>query len=132
MKLKKLKPFFEVLTLSLFFYGILKMLSFLGVIFLESQNFTFSVEYIFWFLTTCSLVNIATLLFVKQKSKDNVGNVFMLITCIKAGGSFFLMNQIQNFNGQIIGIEKINFFVIFLVFLGLETLITIRILNNNY
>lgn len=132
MKLKKLKPFFEVLILSLFFYGIHKMLSFLGVIFLESQNFTFSVEYIFWFLTTCSLVIIATLLFVKQKSKDNVGNVFMLITCIKVGVSFFLMNQIQNFNGQSIGIEKINFFVIFLVFLGLETLITIRILNNNY
>lgn len=131
MKLKKLKPFFEVLTLSLFFYGIHKMLSFLGVIFLESQNFTFSVEYIFWFFTICSLFIIATLLFVKQKSKDNVGNVFMLITCIKVGGSFFLMNQIQNFNGQSIGIEKINFFVIFLVFLGLETLITIRILNNN-
>jgi len=30
-----------------------------------------------------------------------------------------------------IGYEKINFFIVFIVFLTIETVVTVRILNNN-
>lgn len=131
MKIKKFQPFFEALTVSLFFYCIHKLLFYLGVNNSKFENFTLSIEFIYMFFTICSLVIVAVLLFVKQKSKDNVGNIFMLITCIKAGLSFLLLKQIINSGSENIEIEKINFFVIFALFLALETVITIRILNNN-
>ena len=129
--MKKYKPFFEVLIISIFFYCGHKILFYSDINNSKFQNFYFSLEFIYTYFTICSLVITGILIFVKQKSKDNVGNVFMLITCVKAGLSFLLLNQILNSGSRSIGNEKINFFVTFALFLALETVITIRILNNN-
>ena len=131
MKIKKFQPIFEVLIVSLLLFVAHKLFFYWNENNPKYQNFYFSLETIYVFFSFSSIIIVSILLFVKNKSKDNVGNTFMLITCLKMGVSYFLLNPILNSGNQNIGIEKINFFVIFALFLALETVVTARILNNN-
>ena len=131
MKIKKFQPVFEVLIVSLLLFLAHKLFFYWNENNPKYQNFYFSLETIYGFFSFSSIIIVSILLFVKHKSKDNVGNTFMLITCLKTGISFALLNPILNSGSQNIGIEKINFFVIFALFLALETVVTARILNNN-
>ena len=131
MKIKKFQPIYEVLIVSLLLFMAHKLFFYWNENNPKYQNFYFSLETIYGFFSFSSIIIVSILLFVKNKSKDNVGNTFMLITCLKTGISFALLNPILNSGSQNIGIEKINFFVIFALFLALETVVTARILNNN-
>ena len=131
MKIKKFQPIFEVLIVSLLLIVAHKLFFYWNENNPKYQNFYFSLETIYGFFSFSSIIIVSFLLFVKHKSKDNVGNTFMLITCLKTGISFALLNPILNSGNQNVGIEKINFFVIFALFLALETVVTARILNNN-
>ena len=131
MKLDKFQPVLEVLIASFLIFVCHKTFFYFNENNPKFQNFYFSLETIYGFFSFSSLIIVSILLFIKHKSKDNIGNVFMLITCLKTGISFSLLNPILNSGNQNIGIEKINFFVIFLIFLALETFVTARILNNN-
>ena len=76
-----------------------------------------------------SVVILIILLFIKQKNLDLVGNVFMLITCIKAIICYLIIRPltISKFDYSL---EKFNFLGLFLLFLIFETIATIKILNN--
>jgi hypothetical protein len=52
------------------------------------------------------------------------------LTFIKMGISYILLNPILNSSSQFLKVEKINFFITFALFLTIETVVTIRILNN--
>ncbi len=131
MKLKKFQPLLEVFITSFLIYGLHKAFFYFNENNPNYQNFRFSLETIYSFFLTCSLIIIFILFLVKEKSIDNVGNAFLLITCLKIGISFVLLNPILNSGNSNIGFEKMNFFVIFALFLIIETIVTIRILNNN-
>lgn len=65
---------------------------------------------------------------VSEKSFDNTGMTFMLVTFIKTGIVYFIVKPIiDSENNQI---EKVNVFLIFICFLLIETIITMRILNK--
>ena len=66
---------------------------------------------------------------VSEKSFDNVGMAFLISTSIKMAISYFILRPILNspIDNKI---EKINFFCIFILFLAIETIITIRLLNK--
>lgn len=131
MKLKKFQPLLEVFIASLLLFGFHKAFFYFNENNTNYQNFHFLLETIYSFFLACSLIIIFILTLVKEKSIDNVGNVFLLITCLKIGLSFVLLNPILNSGNPNIGFEKMNFFVIFALFLILETVVTIRILSNN-
>jgi hypothetical protein len=131
MKLKKFQPLLEVFTSSFFIFWIHKAFFYFNESNPNYQNFHFSLETIYSFFMICSLLIIFILILVKEKSIDNVGNTFLLTTCLKIGISFVLLNPILNSGNPNIGFEKMNFFVIFALFLIIETVVTIRILNNN-
>jgi hypothetical protein len=131
MKLKKFQPLFEVLIASFFIFWIHKAFFYFQESNSNYQNFYFSLESIYSFFLFCSLIIIFILILVKEKSIDNVGNAFLLTTCLKIGISFVLLNPILSSGNSNIGFEKMNFFVIFALFLIIETVVTIRILNNN-
>lgn len=131
MKLKKFQPLLEVFISSFLLFGFHKVFFYFNENNTNYQNFRFSLETIYSFFLVCSLFIIFILTLVKQKSIDNVGNTFLLITCLKIGLSFVLLNPILNSGNPNIGVEKMNFFVIFALFLIVETVVTIRILNNN-
>jgi hypothetical protein len=131
MKLKKFQPLLEVFIASFLIFGFHKAFFYFNEKNPNYQNFRFSLEKIYSFFLICSLLIIFILTLVKEKSIDNVGNTFLLTTCLKIGISFVLLNPILNSGNPNIGFEKMNFFVIFALFLIIETIVTIRILNNN-
>jgi hypothetical protein len=130
MKVKKLQPLFEVLIVSLLLFMAHKLFFYWNKTNPKYQNFNFTLETIYGFFSLSSTIIVAILLFVKQKSSDNVGFAFLLMTCLKIGITFAVLVPILNSKASTIGYEKINFFIIFALFLSLETVVTIRFLNN--
>ena len=76
-----------------------------------------------------SFIIITILLFIKQKNIDLVGNVFLLITCIKAIVCYIIIRPLTVVSINY-STEKFNFLGMFLFFLILETIATIKILNS--
>ncbi len=96
---------------------------------IENQ-FQYSIFTLYSFFIICSLIIIVLLFFIKRKEINNVGNFFMLLTILKMPFAYFLLHFILNSSSKYASFEKINFFIIFLLFLAIETIVSIRILNN--
>ena len=84
---------------------------------------------LYFLFSSFSVVIIIILLFIKQKNIDLVGNVFLLITCIKAIICYVIIRPLT-ISKIDYGLEKFNFLGLFLLFLIFETIATIKILNN--
>jgi hypothetical protein len=91
--------------------------------------FSYSLEVIYAICCTLSIVILIILLMVNSRNKDVVGMTYLLITSIKAGILFFVFSDIIGSNNKN-AVERINFFIVFILFLTIETLITIRLLNK--
>lgn len=97
-----------------------------------NQNFklfSYSLETIYTVLCVFSVIILVTLLIVNSRNKDVVGLTYLLITSIKAGILFFIFSDIISSSNKNT-VERINFFIVFILFLAIETLITIRLLNK--
>ena len=77
-----------------------------------------------------SVVVFVVMLEVKNKSFDNVGMSFLLLTNLKLVICYILLKPILEIQAFENTIEKINYFGIFILFLAIETVLTIRILNE--
>lgn len=130
MKLKKYQPILEVIVIALLAYLLHTLFFYLNNDNPKFQNFHTSVETIYGFFTICSIVILFILIKVKDKSQEQVGYVFLLVTCAKMGIAYVVLSPILHSGNPNVGIQKINFFIIFAVFLAIETVVTIRILNN--
>ena len=115
----------------------LTLLLFFGnVIFLENTDYASNFElykfplvitYLVFLLFSISIL--ITLLIVNHKNKDIVGMTFMLITTFKTAVCYFIFSNVISSDNENT-IERINFFIVFSVFLTMETLITIQLLNK--
>jgi hypothetical protein len=85
-------------------------------------------QYSFFFLLSAVILFI--LIKVNQVSSTHVGLTFILLTTFKMGIAYIFLKPILKVNLSHSGLEKINFLIIFLLFLAIETLITIRLINN--
>jgi hypothetical protein len=70
------------------------------------------------------------LLKVKERSFDNIGMSFLLSTSVKMIFCYLILRPLLQVSSHNITIEKKNFFMIFILFLAIETVLTIRILNE--
>jgi hypothetical protein len=129
MKLQILKTSITIFLLAILFY-------FTNKIILENTAFSsnfelyqFSLEFIYLIFSLFSITILITLLIVNQKNKDVVGMTFLLITSFKIGICYSIFSKAINSANEN-EIERINFFVVFILFLTIETLITIRLLNK--
>lgn len=130
MNLKKFQPILEVLILSSVVYLIHKLVFFLNDDNPKLQGFNFSIETIYEFFFTCSVIIVFILIIVKEKNIDNVGYTFLLVTCVKMAVSYAVLSPILHSGNPNLSIEKLNFFLVFALFLTIETIVTARILNN--
>jgi len=130
MNIKKHQPLLEVLAISVLAYFIHKLFFSLNENNVKFQNFHFPIEFIFGFFFICSVLIVLILIKVNEKSIDNVGYTFLLTTCIKMGISYAVLSPILHSGNPNAETEKINFFIIFALFLAIETIVTARILNN--
>ena len=130
LNLKKYQPILEVLAVSILGYFTHKLFFYIERNNPSFQNFHSPIETIYGFFLICSISIIFLLIQVKAKNIDNVGYTFLLVTCVKMGISYAFMSSILDATQQNITIEKNNFFIVFALFLAIETIVTIRILNN--
>lgn len=125
----KYRPLLEVFFIALTSFTVHQLI--LGFFYPNIQvDFHYSTRTIYAFFIICSLLIVLILIQMKEKNIDSVGNTFLLVTCLKMVPSYIIvMPLLDNIskNGQI---EKFNFFIIFALFLAIETVVTIRILNK--
>lgn len=95
-----------------------------------SEAFYHPIYSTYAFFAACSAVIVSILIVVRRKSIDNVGQVFLLLTCVKMGIAYWFLYPALQQRQEIAGFEKINFFIVFALFLTLETVLTIRVLNK--
>jgi len=129
MNLKKYRPVLEVIFLSILVYLAHKLVFFLNESNPNLQGFHFPIEVVYGFFFSCSLLIILILIKVNEKNIDNVGFTFLLVTFIKMALSYVVLSPILNSGNLNVRTEKIDFFIIFALFLTIETIVTVRILN---
>ncbi len=117
------------LTVSLLIIYVIHRFS---LIFLKinEEGFYYSLEKLYCAFFLMSVIMISILLKIKERSYNQVGMSFMLLTTIKMGFYFWLLRPILNKMNEDIRIEKMNFFILFLIFLTIETIVTTRILSK--
>jgi hypothetical protein len=130
VNLKNYKPIFSVLSISIVLYLLHKIVFFVFEKKVATDHFYYPLETVYLFFGTLSIIVVFILLIIKQKSFDNVGMLFLLITSVKMIFCYLFIMPILNVANTNYAIEKINFFVLFILFLAIETIVTIRILNN--
>lgn len=130
MNLKKYQPVFYTGIISLLVYLLHKLFFYFNQNNPKFQNFYFQIEIVYSFFLVCSFLIVFALIKVKEKNIDNVGFAFLWLTCIKIGFSFAFLSPILHSGNPNVRIEKLNFFIIFAIFLTIETFVTAKILNN--
>jgi hypothetical protein len=129
MDIKKYRPILEIVIGALVVYAVHK-----GFFFLNGspqfRNFHTPLESVYGFFFLCSATIIFILIQVKERALQSVGFAFLFLTCAKMGVAYAFLRPILKSGSDNIATEKINYFIVFALFLAIETIVTIRILNN--
>jgi uncharacterized membrane protein YjgN (DUF898 family) len=129
MNLKNYKPLLSLALLIVVAYILHKVIFYSFNI--DDTAFHYSIEALYLLFSVLSVVVLVVLLKVKERSFDNVGMSFLLSTSIKMVVCYLILRPVLQASGENSGIEKKNFFAMFILFLAMETILTIRILNKN-
>lgn len=130
MKTTEFKLLAKMFLFSLLFYLIHKLVFRLFFPTGIENLFIYSIELLYLFFLVASVLIIGILILVNKKNIDHVGFAFLFLTVTKMGIAFFFMQSILKVKAIHQPTEKMNFFVIFILFLAIETVIAVRILNN--
>jgi hypothetical protein len=128
---RKLRPLFETTALAGAAFGLHFALLHLVWPATRRAVWQHDIATIYGFFFASSLVIVSILIAVKQKNIDSVGNTFMLLTCIKAALAYIMLHPILQSQQPDVNFEKINFFVVFAVFLTIETIVSIRLVQEH-
>jgi len=130
MTQSKNKPIFEVFSLSIIAFLVHKTILFLlgNQINETAFHYSFFTLYLFFFI--CSILIVFILIKVKKNNIDSVGHTFLLLTSVKMVLAYILLHPILQGPKGLVTSEKINFYSVFALFLIIETIVTIRILNK--
>lgn len=130
MDVKKYKPILEIAVIAIPLFIIHKIIFSFSSLANTAEMFQYTLEQLYGFFLIASVLIIFALIIIKEKNLDNVGYAFMLLTCIKMAVSYFMLRPILQNVSQSQHSEKFNFFIIFMLFLAIETMIAVRLLNN--
>lgn len=128
MNLKKMFPFLILMGSSLLLYVIHKIVFYSLQI--NQELFHYSLETLYLFFFFLSTIIFKILLIIKEKSFDNVGMSFLLATSIKMVFCYLVLRPLLQNPDPNNPTERINFFILFIAFLTIETLFTIRLVNE--
>ena len=126
MSLSENKGIVQIISIGLAVYAGQKIL--FGILDIDTTTFRLSLEIIHGIMLVLSLIIMTILNVVFSKNKDVVGMTFLLITSIKVGLIYFIGSYFILDSGN--PIEKWNFYGLFVMYLGLETIFTARRLNR--
>lgn len=128
MNLKNQKPLLSLALLAGIAYLLHKFIFYVFKI--DVTSFQYSLEVLYLLFFGMSTLIFIVLLKVKEKSFDNVGMSFLLGTSIKMVFCYLILKPILHITIYDNKIEKVNFFGMFILFLLMETVLTIRILKE--
>ena len=97
---------------------------------IAQDSFSYSLVSLYLFFGVFSIVLMVIIFRVRSRNFDLLGMSFLIVTTIKMLICFLLVRPILKSTAVSASIEKTNFFVMFIVFLAIETVVTIRILNE--
>jgi len=127
---KKIRPLLNVLVAALVGLAVHEALFWLWIPRVYETDFIYSLPELYTGFGVFSLVIVFLLQLVKDKSIDNVGFSYLLLTGIKMVVAYVFMLPILALHLAKTPTEKMSFFSVFIYFLIIETVVTIRILNN--
>lgn len=130
MTQSKNKPIFEVFSLSIIAFLVHKTILFLLGNQINETAFHYSLFTLYLFFLICSILIVFILIKVKKSNIDSVGLTFLLLTTVKMVFAYILLHPILQGPKGLVTSEKINFYSVFALFLIIETIVTIRILNK--
>lgn len=96
----------------------------------DSAKMQFNLAGTYVFFWICAAVVLFAVHIAHKKSPDNTGYAFIGATLLQMGLSYIMLRPILEMGGEKGEFGKMNFFAIFILFLAIETLLTIRLLNN--
>lgn len=128
MKLNIYKPLLSLLTVAALAYILHKIIFYVFEI--NDTVFYYSIETLYLLFSGLSTIVFIVLLQVKERSFDNIGMSFLLSTSIKMIFCYLILRPLLQVSNHNNAIEKNNFFMMFILFLAIETILTIRILNE--
>lgn len=95
------------------------------------KSFHYSLPTLYCLFTAASVIILLIGIIMKQRGPEQIGNVFLITTSVKVGLCYALIYPVLNTDTQSAHFEKINFFVIFSLFLAIEVILTSRLLNDD-
>lgn len=128
MLLKNYKPFFHLFLFTVAAYIFHKAALFFLEINTESFHYTIEFLYLIFFASTLILYLI--LLIVKKKNFQIVGMVFLFGTFTQMLLGYLILQPILKNNFESTEVEKLSFFITFILFLLFQTLLTVGLLNK--
>jgi len=129
MSFKTFNPFLGLFSIVFLIYIVHKLVFFAFNV--NDGSFFYSLEILYLFFFVLSIIIVKVVLIVKEKSFDNVGMSFLLATSIKMIICYLILRPLLQLPKTNSATERINFFILFTVFLAIETVFTIRLVNEN-
>ena len=130
MNLKKYNSLFIVIIAAIAGLIVHKTISYFIVQKEYEDSFVYSIPLLYAFFTILSLVIVFSLAKVKVAAENSVGYAFLAFTTLKMVIAYAFLRPIIQIHLPNTPTEKMNFFIVFIYFLVIETYLTIRILNN--
>lgn len=128
MSLKNYKPFFYLFCFAVVACLVHKAAFFLLEI--NFQEFHYSIELLYLIFFGLSALLYFILLKVKDKNFEIVGMVFLFGTFTQMLLGYLILQPILKSKTEMVLVEKVSFFITFILFLLFETLLTVRLLNE--
>ena len=130
MNLKKYTSLFIVVIAAVIGLVIHKIVSHFIILKEFEDNFVYATPTLYALFSVLSMVILFALMKVKEVEINYVGYAFLAFTTVKMVIAYAFLRPIINSDLPKTPTEKINFFIVFIYFLAIETILTIRILNN--
>ena len=130
MNFKKHNSLFTVLIAAIIGLIVHKTISHFIIPKEFEDSFIYSTLLLYILFALLSLVIVSLLKKVKETSENSVGYAFLAFTTLKMAIAYAFLRPIIHTNLPKTPTEKMNFFIVFIYFLVIETSLTIRILNN--
>jgi len=130
MNLKKYNSLFIVIIAAIAGLIVHKTISYFIIQKEYEDSFVYSIPLLYAIFTILSLVIVFSLAKVKETAENSVGYAFLAFTTLKMVIAYVFLRPIIQIHLPKTPTEKMNFFIVFIYFLVIETYLTIRILNN--
>lgn len=124
MIIKSKSIFFLFISLISLVYGMSVLVNHFFCLNKKWKETDYSFNQVFLFFTSMSLFLFVIHYFIHKKNKEQLGFVFLATLTLKVAACFLFIKEIVNV------FEKYYAFVYFFVFLLIDVLITVRLLNK--